>query len=669
MRFFSFLLRRPLLTLATLTLAGCLGVVIGTLAALERSLPPVEGLKDYRSHVVTRILDRNGKDLAELFREKRIWIARRQLPKDMVEALLAEGDETFLSGNGVRYAALLGALFVDLRKGTMIQGGDTITGQVARRMIPTDERTATQKIRETLLAMRIEGAYSKDEILEIYCNTVPLGHGARGFEAAARIYFDKSVGELTLAENALLAGMTRSPERYSLVNEPKLALQRRDTILSRMVERGIITAAQEQSARREQLRLKKTDRANEGEFALVIRLTEEYLLKTYGADQVFRQGLIVTTTIDKDLQRSAEAALRQGLTQLEERIDRKRIYSDKVTPQGLLLSLRPGDGEIVALGAVGEAGSDMATLLRPRRTGGAILPFIYLAALESGYTLADRVDDVPTTFIVPGEPGGWRPTSRNGRYLGSVTLREALTDRLAVASVRLLEKVGVDHAVGALHRFGVTAALPRDLYLAAGETPLSPMELVGAYAGFANGGFIIRPAFIRSVATANGELLEEREPAPVEGGREATYLLTTALKGAATDGAAKGAATLERPVAAMTGESEEIKDAWFIGYTPTLTTGVWVGIDRDRPLGRGESGNDTAGPIWNDFMIRALDRTAVADFVPPTGVVVKKIDPASGKLASDACDGSMAEFFIQGTEPVERCRRASDLVNDTRTTP
>ncbi|MGK7345851.1 MAG: penicillin-binding protein 1A [Candidatus Nitrospinota bacterium M3_3B_026] len=649
--------RNPLLFLFLASFAVLFGSFLGLLVAMYHDLPKVRGLEEYRPNVVTRILDSDDRRIAELFREKRFWVSYDDVPRILVDAVLATEDDEFFEHKGIRFLSILRALLVDIRMGRMAQGGSTITQQLAKQLFLTPEKNVIRKIKEALLAIQVEKRYTKREILELYLNQIYLGAGAYGVEAAAQVYFGKSVKDLDLAEAALIAGLPRAPSRYSPFENKHLARQRRATVLSRMRAEGYITKEAEARAAAEPILLNREmqEQAVAGHFVEMVR---KYLEETYGTERVYREGLIIRTTLDMDLQAFAAEAVKKGAAAVNERVLASGLDSGGGPVEAALVAIRPEDGAILALvgGTDFERSKFNRAVQAKRQPGSAFKPFVYLAALEKGYSPADIIIDSPVSFPRPGGGGAWKPVNFSNRFYGPVTLRKALENSLNVATVKLLDRVGLDAALDAAWRAGIRSPLPGYLSVALGSGEVTPLELTSAYATLANRGLRAKPRFIVSVTSADGEILEENDPVISDAVRpEEAYVLTNMLKGVVDNGTGKIAGALDRPVAAKTGTTSGFKDAWFAGYTPGLAAGVWVGFDDGHPLGSGETGGHTAGPIWVDFMSRALRDRPVAHFRPPERIAARLIDRDSGKLATAMCENTMMEIFVEGTEPVEYC--------------
>ena len=634
------------------------GSVTGFTFALYNDLPKVRMLEDYRPNVVTKIYSEDGRQIAELFREKRIWTPYRSIPKNLVDALLAVEDTEFFSHEGIRFMSIARALIVDIRMGKIVQGGSTITQQLAKQLFLTPDKTIIRKIKEALLAIQLEKGYTKEKILELYCNQIYLGAGAYGFEAAAKTYFGKTSSDLTLEESALLAGLPKAPSRYSPFTNLNLSIQRRDTVLSRMREVGKIDRDRELSARAEPVRLvsKKQTKVFAGHFIEQVR---QYLEATYGKERVYREGFQVTTTLDANFQKIAEKVVAKGVEKIVDRVGKKYRYQKKPDVESAMVAIRPEDGAILAMvGGKDYTSSrfNRATLAH-RQPGSAFKPFIFLAALDTGITAADKIIDSPASY--PDANGKtWTPENFTRRFYGPVTLRKTLENSLNVATVKLLDTVGIASAINMAQKSGISSPLPPYLSLGLGSGEVTPLELTSAYATIANRGVYARPYFIVSISTSDGEVLEEKSPNYSDAFRpEVAYVMTKLLQGVVENGTGKIARKLQRPVAAKTGTTSDNRDAWFVGFTPDLAVGVWVGADDNRSLGKFETGGRTSGPIWTEFMMEALVQTPVTDFNPPKNVVVKTIGRQSGLLATGACPDHINEVFISGTEPVKYCKK------------
>ncbi len=507
-----------------------------------------------------------------------------------------------------------------------------------------------------MLALELERRYSKDRILEMYLNQIYFGHGAFGVEAAARTFYGKGVAELSLAECTLLAGLPKAPSTYSPFEHPEAAKRRRATVLARMVDVGTITQPVARKTAESALGLIPPERRRTtGQYYL--EYVQQQLEAQYGADLVFKGGLQVYTTLSPIMQVKAERALREGLRALESR----RVAASKDSgaapperPEGALLAIDPQTGYIKAMvGGYDFFKSEFNRAVQARRQpGSAFKPFVYLAALESGQTPASVVDDSPIEFPAGRNGKTWKPDNYDRKFRGPITYQQALEESVNVAAVKVLEKNGIRHTLDLARRLGVESPLGENLSIALGTSDLTLLEITSAYGALANQGAWVRPSAIRYVLDSQRKLLEENTPQTKQVvSPELAYVMTSMLRGTIERGTGIAARALGRPAAAKTGTTNDYSNAWFIGYTPQLVTGVWVGYDRPRSLGKDETGSRVAVPIWTSFMQEALAGTPPEDFPIPERVVLVPVDlnPSGG------CVRPVTMAFVAGTEPKEVC--------------
>lgn len=748
---------RLLLVLFTFAVLGA-AAVLGLVARYAAELPPVESLRDYNPSLVTRVLAADGSVLGEFFIERRVVIPLARVPRQLQQAFLAAEDAAFFQHRGLDAKAVLRALLRNVLAGGVVQGGSTITQQVARNMFLSSERRLARKIKEAILAWRIEKHFTKEDILGLYLNHIYLGQGSYGVQAAALTYFGRPVDQLNLLECAVLAGLPKAPNAYSPAQHPERALKRAGYVLSRMAETGAITAEAARAAGKLPLRLQKGRAAQRGAFFLEhVRRTLE---RTYGSDAVHRGGLEVRTTLDPRLQAAAEAAVREGLREIDKRrgwrgplqrlgtadagkieeairgLERwpSRLAAGDVVPAVVLevgaraasLRVGPGEGALpleqmrwvfgqgreerltsprqvlragdVLLVRVLVPGSDAAparvaleqdpevegsllcqdvrtgavlamvggfdfarnqynrALQARRQPGSAFKPFVYAAALESGsWTPASVIDDSPIEFENRDDAAKiriWRPSNFEDKFFGPTRLRVALNHSRNVVTIKLLQAVGVQKAIAVAQRMGVASPLAQDLTLALGSSSVTLQELTTAYGAIADGGVRHDPLTILSVRDRSGRVLEENAPSATNVlGRDSAHVLTSMLQTVVSDGTGWKVKELGRPVAGKTGTTNDYVDAWFMGFTPDLVTGVWVGLDRRESLGWHETGSRAAIPIWLGFMTEAVAGRPVAVFPVPPEVVFAKVDPERGALASAETPDAVVEVFREGTVP------------------
>lgn len=645
-------LRRLLLGVGLLTLLVSVGAGVAFLWAfmiLPRSLPPVTALETFQPALGTKIYDDNDELITELHAERRIFVPLAQIPQALRDAILAVEDRRFYSHWGIDPIGIARAIAQNYRHGRIVEGGSTITQQLTKLLFLTPDKSLERKLKEAVLALELERRYSKDRILEMYLNQVYFGNGAYGVEAAARTYFGKSVSELTVREAALLAGLPRAPSTYSPFEHPEAARARRAVVLRRMVEYGVLKEVEARRLARTDLGLIPPERRRTtGQYFIeyVRRLLED----KYGADMVFKGGLHVYTTLNPQMQLAAEQALREGLRALQ----RRTPAGQTEHPEGALVTVEPQTGYVKALvGGSDFFRSEFNRAVQARRQpGSAFKPFVYLAALEAGYTPATRIEDAPVTYPVGRDGQPWSPENYDRRYRGPITLQQAVEESVNVVTVKLQERVGIQRTIQMARRLGITSPLNPDLTLALGSADLTLLELTSAYAALANQGVWMPPTVIRYVTDQHGRLLEEHVP---EGrpavSPEVAYVMTHMLRGVVERGTGQGARALGRPVAAKTGTTNDYSNAWFVGYTPQLATGVWVGYDRPRSLGRDETGARVAVPIWTAYMQRVLTQTPKEDFAVPPGVSLVPVDLDP----SNECVRVVTLAFVRGTEPAVHC--------------
>ncbi len=588
------------------------------------------------------------------------------VPPHLVKAVLAAEDHRFFEHGGVDARAVLRAVWVNLRRGEVAQGGSTLTQQLVKNLLLTPQRTWDRKLREAGLAVMLEWRYGKSQILEAYLNAVYLGQqgnsGIYGVGAAARAYFGKDVEQLTLGEAALLAGMIRAPNSYSPLQGPDRATERRDAVLARMRELGFIDEAAREKASRERVRA----RPGGGP-----RLLAPYFLDYVRAQLEQPQadngllaggGLRIYTTLDPVLQRAAEAAVTRGLDRLEGRYKHLRRRGPGERLQAALVALDPATGEVRAMvGGRDYLASQFNRATHARRQpGSAFKPFVYLAGLRYGangapprFTAASFVRDEPLILQVGKDT--WSPRNYEDRYEGTVSVRRALEQSLNAATVRVATEVGLPAIVQTARQVGFTSPLQPVPALTLGSFEVTPLELADAYVTLADYGERRPPTALRAVVDREGQVEEPPHPRTPAIRADEAYLVTYLLRGVVDHGtgAAARALGVEGPVAGKTGTTNDGRDAWFVGYTPRLVALVWVGFDERDVLRL--SGSQAALPIWADFMRAAMAMQPSSGFPVPATVSFRDIDPTNGKLATRYCPVVVREAFLAGTEPRETC--------------
>src|SRR5262247_1998473 len=526
--------RRVLIGIGGLTLLGLLVVGVAAIWAftiLPRSLPSVTALETLQPIQGTKIYDDNDEAITELHVERRILVPMAQIPQSLRDAILATEDRRFYSHWGIDPIGVARAIIQNYRRGRIVEGGSTITQQLTKVLFLTPDKSLERKLKEAVLALELERRYSKDRILEMYLNQVYFGHGAYGVEAAARTYFGKSVSELNVRESALLAGLPRAPTTYSPFEHGEAAKRRREVVLRRLVEFGALKDADAKRLVRTDLGLIPPEkRRTTGQYFL--EYVQQTLEAKYGADLVFKGGLNVYTTLSPTLQLAAEQALRDGLKALETRTQKGARPGEH--PEGAIVTIDPTTGYVRAMvGGYDFFRSEFNRAVQARRQpGSAFKPFIYIVALEQGFTAATRVEDAPVSYAVGPNGQAWKPENYDRKYRGQTTLQQALEESVNVVTVKLQERVGINRTIQVARRLGVASPLDLNLSLALGTSDLTLLELTSAYGVLANQGVWMPPTAVRYVTDAQGKLLEEHVPE----GREAltpemAYVITHMMRG------------------------------------------------------------------------------------------------------------------------------------------
>ena len=731
-------------------------------------LPKFTSLTDYRPPVVTTIYADDDRKIGELYEQQRMVVPLSEMPARLIQAFISAEDSRFYQHPGVDFHSILRAFFKNLLAGEVVQGGSTITQQVTKSFLLTPERSYQRKVKEAILAFRIDQQFSKDQILFLYLNQIYLGNGAYGVEAAAQTYFGKPVSDLNLGECALLAGLPQAPSRYSPFSYPEKAKARQAYTLSRMAEEGYITKAEAEKALRIPLDIRPRHnwyRDNVPDYTEQIRQT---LIEMFGKQTVYNDGLKVYTSVNIDMQKMACNAIQKGLGDLDKRqgyrgplerllpeqiegfsqtIARQHInaplQADMITKgivtrvndqtgsvnvriggeQGIIRikdmtwarkpnpnvdyyaavisapsqALRVGDVILVSVISKEEGrkewnltleqtpeveaallcietktgkvkamvgGRDFASsqfnraIQSQRQPGSAFKPIIYAAALDKGFTVSSVIVDAPIAFANAETDSVWKPKNYDDKFKGFTLFREGLIESRNVITVKILQDIGVRYAIDYAKKMGITSTLDRNLSLALGTSGVSLLELVKAYSVFANQGRLIDPCFIKKVVDRDGNVLVEYYPNPRKVIEESTaYVMTYLMEEVIKYGTGKRVSVINRPAAGKTGTTNELNDAWFMGYTPEYVTGVWVGFDNRKSLGSKETGAQAASPIWLDFMQHALEGRPVSVFQAPASVVFVKIDAQTGLLPLSESQNTVVECYKEGTAPTGSAKR------------
>jgi penicillin-binding protein 1A len=782
-------------------------------ALILRDLPEIKSLRDYRPKLITRVLDVDGNEIASFATERRIIIPIEEVPKSVVDAFVAAEDGEFYEHQGLDYAGIMRAAFKNIVQGRKAQGASTITQQVAKTFLLSSERSYTRKLKDMVLAKRIEQSLSKNDILYLYLNQIYFGAGAYGLEAAAQTYFGKSARDLQVHEAAVIAGLVPRPAEWNPHVDPELARRKQLLVLHRMVEKDFLKQADADTwAAQPLVYAQATWQERESASAFFVEEVRRYLMAHFGGEEVLTGGLTVHTTLDVDDQVYAWQAVRKGLREHDRRmgyrgpirnvpkaeteavlaeigasnaavvrgedslhtalvieIDDARqsvtlalgpeertslsladlawagkpdpardgisprvsrvgqalhvgdlVHLEELDPEGdtrrFALYQRPqAEGALVAIdlekaqlraivGGYSFAQSEFNRALQSRRQpGSAFKPIVYAAAIARGYTPATIVQDTAIVYEDYSRGFAWKPENYSEDFLGPITLRTALAKSRNAATIRILSDIGIAPVRDMARALGIESKMEMNLGLALGNSEVTLAELVRAYTPFATGGKRIDPVFILEVRDRSGRViakdvpllasLETPETPPVgQGGEESladaesadgveqimeklrqeaeakqgeglpanyqldpvdAYLVTEMLRAVVTEGTGGRAKELGRPVAGKTGTTNDLRDAWFIGYTPEIAAGVWIGFDNARNLGVNETGGRASAPVFVDYLKHALRDRPVQDFAVPEGVVFARIDRATGLLAAPGNENALFMPFREGSAPLE----------------
>ncbi len=781
------ILAAAFLMLVVLAIAGAATVLYG-FYHFGRGLPEYQQLANYNPPVVTRIHAGDGRLMAEFAREKRVFIPIEAMPKKVIRAFLSAEDKTFYTHWGVDIPGIIRATITNLRRINTKRrpiGASTITQQVAKNFLLTNEVSIARKAKEVILALRIERAFSKNKILELYLNEIYLGFGSYGVAAAALNYFDKSLNDLTLAEAAFLAGLPKAPNNYHPVRRPEAARARRDYVLNRMAEDGYISLAAAAAEMAGMVRVRPPSTADAARADYFVEEVRRKLRGTFGERGLYGGGLSVRTTLNSELQRIADTSLRWGLSAYDRRHgwrgplgrvdatkDWRRAMSKFTLPSdvdhwrtAVVLALtknsaeigfadrslgslplqemrwarrfdeqnRPGPrpkqsadvlevGDVIVVEAVTQKNKDetrqvgtyglrqipriggaivvldphtgrvlamsggfsaslsefnRATQAR-RQPGSAFKPFVYLAALDKGFTPSSQILDAP--FVIDQGPGlgRWRPSNYSKKFYGASPLRLGIEKSRNLMTVRLAQNIGMETVVDYAKRFNLVDNLEPMLSMSLGSGETTLMRMTTAYAMLVNGGKRIQPTLIDKIQDRAGKTIFRHDDRPCVGcdtirwdeedlpqlpdNREqiadpkTAYQIVSMLEGVVKRGTGRRISTIGKPLAGKTGTTNESRDTWFVGFSPDLAVGVYVGFDKPKPLGKRETGSSVAAPIFKSFMEAALQNKPAIPFRVPPGLQLVRVDSRTGKPARKGSRGVILEAFLPGTVPTSRGR-------------
>lgn len=769
------------ISLIVLLVMGFLG--IGSLAGLyywaASDLPGFKNITDYNPPLVTTVYTRDKEVLGYFYKEKRFLVRMDEMTPLLSKAFLAAEDASFYEHDGVDFTAISRAFVANMKKGARTQGGSTITQQIIKRLLLSPEKSYKRKLKEAILAFRLEHYLEKDEILTIYLNQIYLGAGAYGVEAASRIYFGKHVNELSIAECALLAGLPQAPSRYDPYRHPERAKARQLYVLGQMHELGWITNDEYNKAVDQPLEYKRMDDPSWKDGAYYLEEVRRWLIDKYGEDTVYYGGLNVYTSCDLKHQKAAEEAMKEGLenstfrrgwrgpllelkpaeyadflatevvpesdlrpgewvkvlvTKVSKREakvkfstyqatmpvstmswcrtpdvrkapedvrpqkdarkilkkgdvvwarldkaffkDGSEVNFNQVDPdtdtlgdvsweaglvqkpvvQGALVSMDPKSGELLAMvGGYSFSSSQFNRATQAKRQpGSAFKPIVYSTAMDNGFTPASILMDAPFVYTDMEAGKLWKPENFEGVFYGPTLLRTALVKSRNLVTIRLARKLSIDKIIQRAEDLGLESEFPRDLSVALGSASVTLLNMVEAYSSFARGGTRIKARMVLAVDSAWGERMYESKPEVADAiSPQTAYIMCSLLKEVVQRGTGWRAKVLRRPVAGKTGTTNNEQDAWFMGFSPYLLTGVFVGFDQLTPMGKWETGSRAASPIWVSYRKAVENDYPYTDFPQPDGVVMAKIDAATGLLAGPSSKESYFLPFKEGTQPTK----------------
>jgi 1A family penicillin-binding protein len=626
----------------------------------------------------TTLVDVKGRAAFTIYQEQRIDVPLSKVSKHLIDAIVSVEDQRFYDHGGVDIVRVVGAALNNVRAGRAAQGGSTLTQQLARQSFLTPDKTYRRKLKEVVVAARLEREYSKSEILQLYLNKVYFGDGLYGVEAASLGYFGKHAADLEVPEAALLAGLVKSPSTYAPTVSPQRAMSRRNVVLQLMRDTGAIDAASYQAAMRSKLQLVDGLRQEEGFGQYFKEEVRKQLVQQFGWERVYQGGLKVFTTIDLDMQKAAESEVMRSLNDIEQRQSKKRRAENETEPlQAALVAMDPQTGEVRALvgGRDFNASHFNRATQAKRQPGSAFKPFIYAAALERGYSPASLISNLDDPIATVA--GAWVPEDEHSEG-DSMTMRTALRTSSNRAAVKMLQDLGIPPTVAFVKNLGV-GSVPSVPSMALGSGEVTLLGMTAAYATFANQGMVPTPSLVLRVETTGGQVLYQSAPTSHRAVSETTaYLMDTMMADVINAGTATTAraAGFTLPAAGKTGTTNDYHDAWFVGFTPKLVTGVWVGYDQPKTIAANGYAAQLAVPLWARFMINATRGNEPSWFRAPGTITSATICRLSGKLATDGCRSVLTtddkgnveiksqvytEYFVRGTEPTDYCPIHSPL--------
>lgn len=696
--------RNSLIVLVVLIVVFFVVVGARTYHIYQSELPSFEQLHNIEPNLKTKIYGRNGELLKEFYSENRALTPYAEMPRPLLDMLIATEDREFYQhwGINLRRAAIVAAN--NLLKMEIEAGASTITQQLSRMLFLTRQQTLERKIKEALTAVKLERTYSKDEIIEMYLNQYYFSRGAYGVAAAANLFFNKRPSELNVNDCAIIIGLLKGPNINSPLNNPDKALKARNRVLHSYYAIGGIDRATYDSLRSEPLVI-STPEEEIGTAPYFTEWIRQYILEKYGENVLYSGGLQVYTSLDAGLQSAAEAALEKKLVEIQQRIQTQytlantaytQLLTDTVDSfgdpirafkqiQGAFVAIDNANGDILAL--IGGRSWEKTKYNRAvqgtgRPAGSSFKPFIYTAAIDNGFRTTEIIDDNPIVLDIPGAKQ-WRPHNYDGKFMGPITLRDGIRMSRNLVAIRLLLRINPEEPIFYARRMGITTPLEPVPSLALGVSDVRPVEMVSAFSTFPNKGIHIPYRFIYKIVDRYNRVLEDNSAIRKEEvlSAQTAYLMVDMMKSVIESGTGRGARWrgFTRPAGGKTGTSQSFCDNWFVGFTPQITAGAWIGFDDRTSIGKNQDGAKNGLPVWTEFMMAAHDSLPILDFEEPEGIVHLDVCLESGELATDRCLNVRSEIFTVDNQPTTPChlhpskglyvprQRAGDLVPEDTT--
>ncbi|UCD63841.1 MAG: PBP1A family penicillin-binding protein [Candidatus Zixiibacteriota bacterium] len=672
-------LRNSIIILVVLCCIFAFIVGYKTYRVYQSELPSFEQLHNIEPSLKTKIYDRNGILLKEFYSENRVLTPYTEMPPHLIAMLLASEDRAFYDHWGIDLRRVFIVAANNLLRWRITAGASTVTQQLSRMLFLTRKQTLERKLKEALTAIKLERTYGKDEIIEMYLNQYYFGRGAYGIAAAARTYFAKPVSELTVSDCAVLVGLLKGPNINSPFNNPDKSLQARNRVLYSFYQVDCLARDLFDSLRTLPLEVTPPEEKI-GTAPYFTETIRQYIYERYGENTLYSGGLTVMTSLDVDLQQKAEQALYRKVDSLRARIERTYginnvtytinmpdtvdQYGDSVIiqrpVQGAFVAIDNANGDILAM--VGGRSFEESkfnrawqALLQP---GSAFKPFVYTACIDNGYKTTEIIDDNPIVLDIPGAKQ-WRPHNFDNKFMGPITLRDGIRLSRNLVAIRLILRINPEQAIFYARRMGITSPLTPVPSLALGTERVRLVELVTAFSVYPNQGIHIPYRMIHKIVDRYGRILEDNTAVRKEEvlSAQTAYVMVDLMRSVVDAGTGRRSRWMgfTRPAGGKTGTSNNFCDNWFVGYTPQITAGAWVGFDEKISLGRNQDGAKNGVPVWAEFMIAAHDSLPTVDFEQPDGIQHADVCLESGELATDRCNDVRNEVFVDGTEPTEPC--------------